>query len=79
MSLRLSVWSGLEQAEVDTAVGAMLHEAGMGAEVQVLAVLQDKQAAGCQRLMFEDQLGKRVYALEGVWRVGEDEVKLVAA
>ena len=68
-----------EYAEIDTAIGAVLNEPGMGGEVVVLAVLEDEDAFGGEDVLLEDEVGYLRQFLEGVGRVGEDEVKLLSA
>lgn len=46
VSLVSRFFLGAEDGEVDTAVVAMLHEAGVVGEVVVLAMLQDEEAIG---------------------------------
>ena len=66
----------LEEGEVDAAVLAMLHEVGMLREVVVLAVLEDEDAVLLQESLFENKVGNGGQFLQGVWRVGKDEVEL---
>ena len=68
-----------ENAEIDTAIGAVLNEPGMGGEVVVLAVLEDEDAFGGEDVLLEDEVGYLRQFLQGVGRVGEDEVKLLSA
>ena len=68
-----------ENAEIDTAVGAVLNEPGMGGEVVVLAVLEDEDAFGGEEFLLEDKVGYLRQFLQCVWRVGKDEVKLLPA
>ena len=69
----------LEEGEVDAAIGAVLDEAGMMGEVVLLAVLKDKEAVGLEKVAAKDDVGQLGYLRQGVWRVGKDEVELLAA
>ena len=71
--------SVLKDCEVDTAVGAVLDEMGMGGEVMVLAMLEYEDTVGGKDALGEDHVGNLRQLLQGVWRVGEDKVKLLAA
>ena len=74
-------WRGealLEEGEVYAAVGAMLDEARVLREVVCLAVLEDKEAVGLQQTSRKDDVGKFGYLRQDVWRVGKDEVELLA-
>ena len=68
-----------EYAEIDTAIGAVLNEPGMGGEVVVLAVLEDEDAFGGKEFLLEDKVGYLRQFLQCVGRVGKDEVKLLSA
>ena len=57
----------------------MLDEAGMGGEIVILAVLEDEDAAFPEDAFFEDEVGNLGQFLQGVGRVGKDEVELLAA
>ena len=69
----------LEEGEVDAAVAAMLNEAGMMGEIVSLAVLEDEEAVGLEEVAAEDDVRKFGYLRQDVWRVGKDEVELLAA
>ena len=58
---------------------AMLHEVRMSGEVVVLAVLKHEDAVVCQQVVVEDELRNGGQLLEGIGRVGKDEVKLLFA
>ncbi len=55
----------------------MLEESGLLGEVVVFAVLEDKDAVGLQQVVAEDEAREGCEVLEGVGRVGEDEVELL--
>lgn len=56
----------------------MLHEMGIVREVVRLAMLEDKEATLLQQVLAHDELRKFVQIGESVWRVGKDEVELLA-
>ena len=68
-----------EQAEVDAAVSAVLNEAGHVFERVVLAVFENEHSAGLQHVAVKYHLGYSGQFGQGVRRVGEDEVELLAA
>lgn len=57
----------------------MLHESGMCGEIVVLAMLEDEDAIGSKEILLEYQVGNLRKFLQGVGRISEDEVKLLAA
>ena len=68
-----------KQREVHAAILAMLHEMGMLREIVVLAVLEDEDALRLQQAMPEDEVGNGGQLLQGIGRVGKDEVELLVA
>ena len=68
-----------KEGEVNAAVGAVLDEAGMLGEVVGLAVLEDEEAVGLEEVPAEDDVGEFGDLRQDVWRVGKDEVELLAA
>lgn len=77
--MRTDTPRSLEYREVDAAVDAAVDKAFVGAEVVVLAVFEDKDAAVGQKAFIKDKLGYLGQFLQRVWRVGKDEVELLAA
>ena len=57
----------------------MLHKPGMNGKIVIFAMLEDEYTIGCQYVLSENHVGNLWQFLEGVGRVGEDEVKLLAA
>jgi len=57
----------------------VLDEAGDGAEVVLLAMLEDQETAGLEHLLFEDEAGDGGQFGESVGWVGENEVELLLA
>jgi len=57
----------------------VLYEAGYGAEVVLLAMLEDQETAGLEHLLFEDEAGDGRQFGESIGWVGEDEVELLLA
>ena len=68
-----------EKGEVHAAVGAVFHEAGVGGEVVRFAVFQHEEAVFLQQAVPEDQVGQRRQVVQGVGRVGKDEVESLVA
>ena len=68
-----------KQREIHAAILAMLHEVGMLREIVVLAVLEDEDALRLQQAMLEDEIGNSGQLLQGIGRVGKDEVELLVA
>ena len=68
-----------KQREIHAAILAMLHEVGMLREIVVLAVLEDEDALRLQQAMPEDEIGNGGQLLQGIGRVGKDEVELLVA
>ena len=57
----------------------MLNKVGMLREIVVLAVLEDEDALRLQQAMLEDEVGNGGQLLQGIGRVGKDEVELLVA
>lgn len=57
----------------------MFKKMGMRREVVGLAVLQNEDTIRLQQLLLHDNIGKLGQLLEGIGRVGEDEVVLLTA
>ena len=57
----------------------MLHKPGMNGKIMVLAMLEDENTIGYQYVLSENHVGNLWQFLEGVGRVGKDEIKLLAA
>ena len=57
----------------------MLHKVAVGAEVMVLSVLENKDTAIGKKALFEDDVGYLGQFLKRVWRVGKNEIELLAA
>ena len=57
----------------------MLNEMWVGWEVVVLAMFEDEDAFGSEDVLLEYEVGNLWQFLEGVGRVGKDEIKLLAA
>ena len=55
----------------------MFHKVRMPGEVVVLAVLKYEDAVGSKEVVGEDEIGNLWKFLQGVGRVGKDEVKLL--
>ncbi len=68
-----------EQAEIDAAVSPVLYKFGHVGKRVVLAMLEDEYAAGLEQVALEDEPGQPWHLGNAVWRVGEYEVKLLAA
>lgn len=64
-----------EKAEMDTAIDAHLLEVRMGSEVIVLSVLKHEQTVGGQQAVSKDEVGKLGQTLQGVGRIGKDDVE----
>ena len=67
----------MEEGEIDAAVLAVLQEVGVLGEIVVLAVFEDEDAFGLKQTALDDEVGQRGEFLEGVGRVGKDEVELL--
>ena len=52
---------------------------GMGGEDVVLAMFEDEDAFGSEDVLLEYEVGNLWQFLEGIGRVGKDEVELLAA
>ena len=57
----------------------MFHEVRITREIIVLTMLEDEDAVFFQQSPFEDKAGDRGQFLQGIGRVGKDEVKLLFA
>ena len=57
----------------------MFHEVRITREIVVLTMLEDEDAVFFQQSPFEDEAGYRGQFLQGLGRVGKDEVKLLFA
>ena len=57
----------------------MFDEAGDGAEVVLLAMLEDQETAGLEHLLFENEIRDGRQLGESVGWVGEDEIELLLA
>lgn len=57
----------------------MLHKPGMNGKIIIFAMLEDKYTIGCQYVLSENHIGNLWQFLEGVGRVGKDEIKLLSA
>ena len=57
----------------------MFHEVRIIREVLVLAVLKHEDAVLFQQTSLEDEAGDSGQLLEGVWRIGKDEVEAMLA
>ena len=57
----------------------MLHESRMLGEVVLLAVLQNKKSVLLEQVSAQDDVGQFGNLRQDVWRVGKDEVELLAA
>ena len=68
-----------EEREIDAAVLAVLEEVGMLGEIVVLAVFEDEEPVGLEQTALDDEVGQCGEFLEGVGRVGKDEVELLFA
>ena len=68
-----------KQREVHAAILTMLNKVGMLREIVVLAVLEDKDALRLQQTVLEDEVGNSGQLLQGIGRVGKDEVELLVA
>ena len=68
-----------EEREIDAAVLAVLQKMGVLGEIVVLAVFEDKDAIGFEQSAIEDEVGQRGEFLEGVGRIGKNEVELLMA
>ena len=66
-----------KQGEIDAAVGAVLKEMGMRRELVVLAVFQDEETFGLEKIVLKDQVRERGELAEGVRGIGKDEIELV--
>ena len=64
-----------KEGEVDLAVGAVLPEMGMRLEGVFGRMLEDEDAVVGEHSPIEDQVGQRCEFLNGVGRVGEDDVE----
>ena len=51
----------------------------MSLEGMVFAMLQDKDAVGCQQILCKDDVGQRGQLLECIGRISKDEGKLLVA
>ena len=60
---------------MDAAVAAGFDMMGMLGEVMVLAVLQDEPSVGLEQLLLEDQIGQGRQLLQGIRRIGIDEIE----
>ena len=57
----------------------MLHKPGMNGKIIIFAMLEDEYTIGCQYVLSENHVGNLWQFLEGVGRVGKDEIKLLSA
>ena len=57
----------------------MLHKVGVPREVVVFAVFKDEDALVRQQLLFKDEVGNLGQFLQGIGRVGKDQVVLLLA
>lgn len=57
----------------------MFHEVRIVGEVIVLAVLEDEDAVVLQQSAFENEAGDGRQFLQGIGRIGEDEIILLLA
>ena len=68
-----------EEGEIDAAVLAVLQEVGVLGEIVIFSVFQDEEAVGLEQATIDDEVGQRRQFLEGVGRIGKDEVELLFA
>ena len=57
----------------------MFGKVGMGGEIVILTVFENEHTTFLQKTFFKDQIWYRREFLQGVGRIGEDEVKLLFA
>ena len=57
----------------------MLHKPGMNGKIIIFAMFEDEYTIGCQYVLSENHVGNLWQFLEGVGRVGKDEIKLLSA
>ena len=68
-----------KQREIHAAILTMLHKVGMLREIIVLAVLEDEDAVCFQQVLLEDKTGNGRQLLQGIGRIGKDEIELLMA
>lgn len=68
-----------EEGEIDAAVLAVLQEVGVLGEIVVLAVFEDEEAVRLEQAAIDDEVGQCGELLQGIRRVGKDEVELLVA
>jgi hypothetical protein len=68
-----------KKREVHASVFAMLYEVGLSREIIVLTMLEDEEPVGLQQVLLEDEAWNLRQFLQGVGRVGEDDVELLPA
>ena len=71
----IPAWYSLEKTKMDAAVAAGFDMMGVGGEVMVLAVLQDEPSVGLEQLLLKDQIGQGRQLLQGIRRIGIDEIE----
>ena len=57
----------------------MLHEVGIAGEIVVLAMFEHEDTIGLQQSLFKDETGNLGEFLQGIGRIGKDEIKLLFA
>ncbi len=57
----------------------MLHEVGVAGEVVVFAMFEDEDALGLEQALLEDEPRNPGQLLQGIGRIGKDEVELLFA
>ena len=57
----------------------MVKEVGMLGEIMLLAMLEDKDSFRLEERLLEDEVGNLGQLLQGIGRVGKNEVELLAA
>ena len=60
-------------------VASLLHKTGMFPERMLIPMLQDKIAAGMQEVQGKDEIRDAGKTLEGIGRIGKDNIELFAA
>jgi hypothetical protein len=58
---------------------AVVKEVGMLGEIMLLAMLEDKDSFRLEERLLEDEVGNLGQLLQGIGRVGKNEVELLAA
>ena len=57
----------------------MLHEVGIAGEIVVLAMFEHEDTIGLQQSLLKDKTGNLGQFLQGIGRIGKDEIKLLFA